>query len=261
MTPETLPEKFIGYLNTLPSEAVLVLLFLLCGGSLLLMARAFGKVGLFIYAALTVIVGNIQVLTAAEFSFYNQPIALGTVVFSSLFLCSDILTEHYGPKAARKSVHTSFMTLLLLSLFMILTLGFTPPAATPEHAHFAANYQHIKAIFVPIPALLAASLIAYLLSQYNDIWIFQLLRRITRDNHIWLRSLLSTSLSSLVDSVIFSVLAWKVFAPIDIDTHTLIFTYILGTYLLRLALAVAYVPFMYLAHALLPHPHKEETTS
>ncbi|MDP4840062.1 MAG: VUT family protein, partial [Alphaproteobacteria bacterium] len=63
---------------------------------------------------------------------------------------------------------------------------------------------------------------------------------------LWLRSFLSTATSSLLDNIIFSVLAWKILMPLDIDTRTLIFTYILGTYTLRFLATGLNAPVMYL---------------
>ena len=62
---------------------------------------------------------------------------------------------------------------------------------------------------------------------------------------LWLRSFVSTAIASLMDNILFSVLAWKILAPLDIDTTTLIFTYILGTYVLRLFVTALNAPVMY----------------
>jgi hypothetical protein len=48
------------------------------------------------------------------------------------------------------------------------------------------------------------------------------------------------------------LLAFKLLAPVPVPWDALIFTYILGTYLLRLALACLESPFMYLARRCLP---------
>ena len=64
----------------------------------------FGEIGLYIYSAIAIIVANIQVLKLVKFSFFSEPIALGTVLFASTFLCTDILAEYYGAKKARINV-------------------------------------------------------------------------------------------------------------------------------------------------------------
>ena len=53
--------------------------------------------------------------------------------------------------------------------------------------------------------------------------------------------------SALIDNAVFSVLAWVVFAPEPIGWKALVFTYILGTYALRVVVAALDTPFVYLA--------------
>ena len=53
----------------------------------------------------------------------------------------------------------------------------------------------------------------------------------------------------MIDNTIFSVLAWVVFAADPIGWQPLIFTFILGTYWLRVVVAALDTPFVYLALA------------
>ena len=62
-----------------------------------------------------------------------------------------------------------------------------------------------------------------------------------------LRNNASTWISALIDNTVFSVLAWVVLAPEPMAWQPLIFTYILGTYVLRIAVAALDTPFVYLA--------------
>ena len=90
-------------------------------------------------------------------------------------------------------------------------------------------------------------MIAYLSSQYFDVWLFSFLKKIFRDKYLWLRNNISTFSSSLIDNIIFSILAWIVFNPNPLDFYTVFFTYILGTYFLRILVAIFDTPFIYLA--------------
>ena len=181
--------------------------------------------------------------------------ALGTIVFASTYLCTDILAEHYGPAAARRAVFLGFAGYLVWTLLMVLTLGFVPltPAQAGEGLAWALPVNDAMAmLFRPAPALFAAGMIAYLISQYHDIWLYSLIRRMTGGRRLWLRNTLSTAVSALLDNIIFSVLAWVVFAAQPMEWQPLVFTYILGTYALRLVVAVLDTPFIYLARALKP---------
>jgi len=244
------PTDLILWLNGWPPEALLLAQAGLCFSAILLLARLFGAAGLYLYIVVAVIGANVEVLKTVQLSLYTHPVAMGTVLFSSTYLATDILAEHYGRAAARRAVFLGFAGYLLFTLFMQVTLGFRP--LTPDQAagglEWALPMQgHMTALFTPAPALFAAGMTAYLLSQLFDVWVYQRIRAATGGRMLWLRNTGSTALSGLVDNTVFSVLAWVVFAPDPIGWEPLLFTYILGTYLLRLALAVLDTPFMYLS--------------
>ena len=57
-----------------------------------------------------------------------------------------------------------------------------------------------------------------------------------------MRNNLSTALSSLVDNTVFSIFAWILLNPEPIDIYKVIMIYILGTYLLRILIALLDTP-------------------
>ena len=249
------PEVLIATLNAAPPEYVWLLMLIVCFGTILLMLRLFGEVGLQVYVVVAIIGANIQVLKVVKFAVYSEPAALGTVLFATTYLCTDILTEHYGRAAAQKTVLLGFAAYLFSTVVMMLTLGFPP--LTVEQAGESMTWalplhDHIAALFTPAPALFAAGMTAYLASQFHDIWLYNLVRRVTGGRWLWLRNNASTAASSLIDNTIFSVLAWVVFAADPLPWSTVIFTFILGTYLLRLLVAVMDTPILYLSRLVRP---------
>ena len=56
-----------GLLNNLSTEFIWCMMLLFCFGSILIFLKLFGYVGIFIYSALAVIAGNIQVLKTVDF--------------------------------------------------------------------------------------------------------------------------------------------------------------------------------------------------
>ena|ERR1700722_2526762 len=235
------PHSLIAWLQQHPPEILTLGLLLSCGLVILFLLRLFGSVGLMVYSSLAVVIANLQVQTATTYHFFKEPIALGTVVFSSIFIVSSILTEYYGKEQARKAVWLSFTGMILVTFFMLLTIGFKPASG------FYEAHKAMCTLFFPAPALIAASLIAYAAGQFNDIWIFAALSRLTRGQLLWLRSLLATLIGAFLDNLIFSVLAWMVFASHPLSWKTVFFTYVLGTYLLRIFVAFVGIPFIYLA--------------
>lgn len=212
----------------------------ICVSAILILMRVLGALGLYLFIGVATISANIQVLKTAHFWGFDDPIALGTIVFSCTYLTTDILNEYYGPKAAQKGVWFGFFSMILMTLFMVITLTFKN-AGTPE------IQQAMEVLFHPTPALLISSLVAYFISQYNDIWIFSFIRKLTNNRHLWLRTTLSTVVSAFIDNVIFSVLAFMVFAPTPKQWSTVLVSYILGTYGFRVLGALISTPVIYLA--------------
>ena len=67
----------------------------------------------------------------------------------------------------------------------------------------------------------------------------------------------STMISSLIDNFIFSIFAWIIFNPNPLDFNTVLFTFILGTYVLRIFIAIVDTPFIYIARYFLPRNNEK----
>jgi len=245
-------ERIIYIMNSLPPEFIWLLTLLTCFFIIIFLNRFFGPPGLYAYIAISVIGANIQVLKAVKFSLYPEPVALGTILFSSSYLATDILSEKFGKKVANKGIWLSFIAYLAFTVIMILTLGFSPltPLQAGEKMAWALSYHsHIAALFTPQLTFFSAGMIAYLVSQLCDIWLFDHIKIKSKDRFLWLRNNGSTMLSALIDNTIFSVLAWIIFASNPLPFKTVFFTYILGTYWLRLIVAFLDTPFLYISRS------------
>jgi uncharacterized integral membrane protein (TIGR00697 family) len=247
--------------NALPTESMLAIELAVVFSLIPLMLR-FGAAGMVIFIAVGIIAANVQVLKAASFAFYAAPIPLGTVAFSATYVATDVLTEYYGRAAARKAVWLGFVAMLLMTVMMLLVMGYQPmtaeAAAESGMGWALPNHDHILALYLPQITLLIAGLSSYLISQLNDIFVFQKIRQWTGRGQLWVRACGSTAVSALIDNTVFSSLAWMVFPWLlgqrdqVVDLHTLIFTFILGTYWIRLAMALLEAPFIYAARWFLP---------
>ena len=253
-------ENFIIIFNSIPVILTWIVFLLSCFVCILIFLRMFGEIGLYIYSAIAVIAANIQVLKLVKFSFFSEPIALGTILFASTFLCTDILAEYYGVKSARKNILISFSGFLLMTFFMLFTLGFDPldKIEAGNDYMWALNTQNnLLGIFLPFPIFFIASMIAYLISQFFDVWFFEKISKITKKKFLWFRNNISTMLSSLIDNIIFSLLAWIILNPNPLDFNIVLFTFILGTYILRIFIALVDTPFVYIAKYIIPNNKNE----
>ena len=253
-------QSFIIIFNSLPVILTWFVFLLSCFICVLIFLKIFGETGLYIYSAIAVIAANIQVLKLVKFSFFSEPIALGTILFASTFLCTDILAEYYGAKSARKNILISFSGFLLMTFLMLFTLGFDPldKIEVGNDYVWALDIQdNLLGIFLPFPIFFIASMIAFLISQFFDVWFFEKISKLTKKKFLWFRNNISTMLSSLIDNIIFSLLAWIVLNPDPLDFTIVFFTFILGTYVLRIVIALVDTPFIYIAKYMIPSKKNE----
>lgn len=251
----------IEFLQTFPAEIVSVILLAFCLFSLLILFKIFGVQGLILYNIVAVLAANIQVLRNVQFTLSLEPVALGTVVFATTYLCSDILSEHYGNSTAREGIWICFAAQLLMTLLMVLAVGYPllPEGAisTQDESNVKIAENALAFLFTPSPRILCASLIAFAISQLSDIWLFQALSRLTKGKWLWFRTSISAVLSAIVDTILFSALAWVILAPEPVSLKTLIFTYILGTLVTRIIISLIATPILYASYFFKPFKSRE----
>ena len=256
----SVPQNIINLISNQNTEVVWFIMLILCFLSILVFLRLFGYVGLYVYSAIAIIAANIQVLKQANFNFFSSinekiipfyepsPIALGTILFASTFLCTDILSEYYGKEKARTNVLIGFCSFFLMTILMLVTIGIQPA----EDEWVSMVQDSLAILFTPMTSIFVASMIAYLISQYFDIWFFNYLKTISSNKLLWLRNNVSTAVSSLIDNTIFSIFAWIILNPNPFPLSDVIMTFILGVYLLRVFIALLDTPFIYLAKYFIP---------
>ncbi len=240
--------NLIQTLALLSPEALLALGFFTCIVFILLSFRFFGAFGLVCYSVLAVTIANIQVLKLGVFSYMSEPIALGTVVFTTLFTTSDLITEHYGANLAKKTIYLTF----LMQIFVMLSMLFV--IAHPESGgQTSLVHTGLETLFTPSLRLLIASLIAFIISQHIDISIFAALKKRHGRNLLWLRGNVSSLISGLFDTFIFSILAWIVLAPNPLSFSTVLIGFIGFSQILRVFISILSTPLLYISYRLKPY--------
>ena len=239
---------FIEALKTLPVEALPVISFLVCVVFILLSFKYFGAFGLVCYSVLAITIANMQVLKLGVFPFINEPIALGTVVFTTLFTTSDLITEHYGAALAKKTIYLIFLMQVFVTISMALVISHPEIGSEKSLAQTA-----LETLFTPSLRLLFASLVAFVVSQHIDIYIFSALKKRHGGNYLWIRGNASTLISGVFDTVVFSFLAWIVLAPSPLPISTVVIGFIGFSQMLRALISILSTPLLYISYRLKPY--------
>jgi uncharacterized integral membrane protein (TIGR00697 family) len=220
--------------DSLSNESLWLLLLLANFSAILLAYRFFGKLGLYIWIPIATILANIQVMKMVDL--LSIGVTLGNITYASSFLVTDILSENYGQKSARKAVFIGFFSLAATVIIMNLALMFKPN-------EFDFIQESLRNIFAILPRIALASLVAYGVSQLHDVWAYNFWKNIFPGmKYLWLRNNASTMVSQLIDSVIFTFIAFWGLLPNSEFVQILITTYILKWFV-----AAVDTPFLYLA--------------
>ena len=224
------------------NELLWILLLLVTFIIQILAYRFFGKNGLYAWIAIAIILANIQVMKTI--GFFGLVTALGNIIYGTTFLTTDILSENYGKKEAKKAVWIGFFMLISVTIIMQITLFFTP------HSTDTLS-PALQQIFGLLPRITIASLTAYLISQFHDIWAFEFWKKMFKGKHLWFRNNLSTMTSQLIDNVIFTWIAFIGFFGLfgwnQVFTWDIIIQIFLVSYTMKWFVALLDTPFVYLS--------------
>lgn len=173
---------------------------------------------------------------------FGVPMSVGILPWPIVFVTTDLINEYFGEKGVRK---LSFITAGLIAYcFVLLYMAIQIPASGISGVTDANFFS----VFGQSMWIIVGSITAFLVSQMIDVTIFHLVKNRTGKKMLWLRSTGSTVISQFFDS--FIVLGIAFYLTGKMDTETYIQSGLMG-YSVKLAIAVALTPVIYLAHSLI----------
>lgn len=172
----------------------------------ILLYRLFGKTGLQVAIAFSILLANLQgpKLTII----FGLQTSLGVIFYASIFFATDVLSENYGKKAAQNAVQMGFIVSIIMILMMSLALLYQPSTQLGTAEISKEIHNAFATIINFTPRFLIGSLLAYYISQRFDVWAFHYIKQQTGEKHLWLRNNLSTMSSQIIDTTIYSLVAW-----------------------------------------------------
>lgn len=225
--------------NELWAFAAFIMTFLM----LVMMYRFYGKEGLFVWVAIGTIIANIQVTKSVEL--FGITATLGNVLFASIYLATDILNDRYGRQVAKKAVWLGFSSAIIMTILMTISLQFNP--ATNDIAQ-----QSLETLFGVVPRIVLGSIVAYIIGQYVDVYLFNLIKkRFSSDRTFFIRAYGSTVFSSIIDTALFTLIAFTGLMP-----RNVLFEIFITTYIFKLLSTILNIPFGYWAKSF----HKEDVS-
>ncbi len=206
----------------------------------ILLFRLFGKQGLYASIVLSLLLANLQGPKLTEV--LGMQTSVGVILYSGIYFATDLLSERYGRREANRAVLIGFAVSLIIIVMISLSLKFAP-SRQANTAEFAASiHQSMATLFNFTPRFVLGSLLAYLISQSFDVWIFHVIKHRTQGRHLWLRNNVSTMLSQLIDTSIYGLVVW--WGIVDLETAVKL---AMAKYVFKVLIAVIDTPFIYAA--------------
>ena len=159
-------------------------------------------------------------------------VAGAIITYPLTFLATDIIGEIWGKQEANDCVKIGIIVQLIF-----LALGYLSLAIPPQEASESLQ-QSLTVVLNQGLRMTLASLGAFSVSQFLDVFLFHKLKESCNGKKKWLRNNLSTMTSQLVDTLIFITIAF--YGVVD-NLPAMV----LGQYVIKLLLALGDTPFFY----------------
>lgn len=218
------------------NELILIMEAVIVFSMALLAHAIFKKEGVIAWVAIATILANI--ITAKNAEVFGLSTAIGTVMFASIFLATDILSECYSKEDAKKAVYIGLAANVVLICATQIALAYTPS----EFDYADGAMQTLFALNLRISI---ASAVMYFVSNLADVYLFNKIKDKMNGKALWLRNNVSTIICNCLENFGFIGLAfWGIY---DIKT---ILTIAISTSIVEMCVAILDTPFLYVAKAI-----------
>ena len=133
--------------------------------------------------------------------FYSLTFDAGTILFPLAYIVGDIITEIYGFRKMRRLIY------LGIGMLLITTLTFYIVGLLP-HAIDWTGQDAYNSILGVVWRIVGASIIALFFGEFFNSYILAKLKIQTKGKGIWGRVVGSTAIGSLIDTTLFSTIAF-----------------------------------------------------
>ncbi|MFA6194961.1 MAG: queuosine precursor transporter [Patescibacteria group bacterium] len=176
---------------------------------------------------------------------FGTHLSVAVFFFPFVFLTTDVIGQVYGKKMAKNFVLAGFLSICLFMVYSLISL-FVPWAQ--NGLKFKDSFNTIFGISLRMSL---ASLLAYLIAEYQDVAAFFFFKKKLSNKAFWLQSNLSNLWSQLLDTAIFMMVAFA-----GIYSAKTILLIGLPWWLYKVGMGLIYTPLSYLGIYLLKYENK-----
>ena len=178
----------------------------------------------------------------------------GVLLWPVIFVMTDILNEYFGPRSVR---YLSYLTIgLILYAFIMVygTIHLSPndwwtSVSGVDTTNTGNSIENMDLAYRKVMGqglwIIAGSMVAFLIGQIVDVFIFHKIKMKTGEGKIWLRATGSTLISQFIDSFVVLLIAFWIGSD-----WPLVRVLAIGTvnYIYKFLVAILLTPVIYLIH-------------
>jgi uncharacterized integral membrane protein (TIGR00697 family) len=157
----------------------------------------------------------------------------GTLLFPLSYIFGDCLTEVYGYKSSRKVIWTGFAMIILMAV-NIWIIGYLP---AEKSWNLQDSYNNILML---VPRIVLASLCGFFAGEFSNSFVLSKMKVLMNGKYLWMRTIGSTIVGELLDSMIFVMIAFLGLYPLSV-----LIIMIFSNYLFKTTIEVVFTPVTY----------------
>lgn len=157
-----------------------------------------------------------------------------------IYTINDVITEVYGSKRTRSIVISGLFIVMLLLIFSLLAIHL------PPSKRFLSTEKSYDLIFGTSVRIAFASLTAFAIAEFMDIFIFVKIRKRFGKKSLWFRNNISNFVSQFADTAIFMTLAFYAINKPFEDNLIFLMSLVIPYWLLKCFLSIIETPLVYI---------------
>ena len=175
----------------------------------------------------------------------------GVLLWPVVFITTDVINEYFGKRGVKRITYITVGLIAYAFGVIYLAMKLVPAdfwlhinATDDEGNPFNINTAFSKVLSQGLN-IIFASLVAFLIGQFIDVFVFHKLRKVTGKHKIWLRATGSTLVSQLIDSFVVLLVA---FYFLGSWSFTQVMAVGITNYIYKFLIAIGLTPLLYVAH-------------
>ncbi len=196
-------------------------------------------IALYIFCILTSELMGAKTFPLVQWGWLNLNTSVSIFTVPLVFTINDVITEVYGKERTRSIIRAGLLMVVCVFLFSLLA------TALPPSVRFAPTEPAYQTIFALSARFSFASLLAFGIAEFTDLYIFAKLRKMMGAKALWFRNNASNFLSQFLDTVIFMFAAFYAFDQTFGSNFGFIVSLLIPYWLIKCAMSVIETPFVY----------------